>query len=257
MTNGEQITSTGVHRASSTVEAGESPRAQLGAVRRAAVLREAGPRARVAALRVRRMLDGMGIESVDLLHLAESSVPDALALAGGLSAVGPLDLIVALTPQVEVDAARVAVQAGAPLVRLRHAHPTTTLRRILQTGHVATYTTLSVDIDDQEHVVVDHVVVQSGDGCFGVRVDDRPLPSAELVQVVASNPLAGLPRSPGHAGSVDGGERDRRVLPRRSQRGVRSWSRPGAALPGTPGERSTRRRPGGPGRGAGACADRR
>lgn len=138
----------------------------------------------------------MGIESVDLLHLVESSVPDALALAGGLSAVGRLDLIVALTPQVEVDATRVAVQAGAPLVRLRHAHPTTTLRRILRTGHVATYTTLSVDIDDQEHVVVDHVVVQSGDGCFGVRVDDRPLLSAELVQVVASNPLAGLPRSP-------------------------------------------------------------
>jgi hypothetical protein len=142
------------------------------------------------------MLDGMGIESVDLLHLVESSVPDALALAGGLSAVGRLDLIVALTPQVEVDATRVAVQAGAPVVRLRHAHPTTTLRRILRTGHVATYTTLSADIDDQEHVVVDHVVVQSGDGCFGVRVDDRPLLSAELVQVVASNPLAGLPRSP-------------------------------------------------------------
>lgn len=169
---------------------------ELGAVRRAVVLREAGPRSRLAALRVRRTLDGMGVESVDLLHLGEPGIPDALALAGGFSAVGPLDLIVALTPQVEVDAARVAVQAGAALARLRHAHPTVTLRRVLQTGKVDTYTTLCVEVEDQEHLAVDHVTVQVAQGCLATGIDRRSLPPGDVVQVVASNPLAGLPRSP-------------------------------------------------------------
>lgn len=52
-------------------------------MRRAAVLREAGPRARVSALRVRRVLDGLGVESVDLVHLVEPGDPDALELAAG------------------------------------------------------------------------------------------------------------------------------------------------------------------------------
>ncbi len=175
---------------------GPSFGSELGAVRRAAVLREAGPRARVSALRVRRVLDGMGVESVELVHLVEPRVPDALALAGGLSAVGPLDLIVALTPEVEVDAARVAVQAGAALARLRHAHPTATLRRVLGAGQVSNYTTLCVEVEDQEHLAVDHVVVQSKQDCLAVEIDARSLPSGDVVQVVASNPLAGLPRSP-------------------------------------------------------------
>lgn len=168
----------------------------LGAVRRVAILREAGSRAHLRALRLGRVLDRTGIESVDLVHLVEPGIPGALALAGGLSGVGHLDLIVALSPQVEVDAARVAVQSGAPLARLRHAHPGATLRRVLRSGQVHGYAALSVEMAGQQHLAVDHVVIQLAEGSIHVRLDEDPLPDGRVVQVVAANPLAGLPRSP-------------------------------------------------------------
>lgn len=106
------------------------------------------------------------------------------------------DLIVALSPQVEVDAARVAVQSDASLARLRHAHPTATLRRLVGSGQVARYSTLTIEVAGEEHLAVDHVVMQADRANIGVRIDGRPLPDGQVVQVVAANPLAGLPRSP-------------------------------------------------------------
>lgn len=171
-------------------------RVPLGSVTRAALVREAGAGSRIRAHHLRRVLTRMGIDTVDLLHLIEPGVPDALALAGGPGGVGPLDLIVALTPQVEVDAARVAVQSDASLARLRHAHPTATLRRLLATGQIARYATLTAQTVDQDHLVVDHVIMQAEGSTIGVRIGERPLPDGQVVQVVAANPLAGLPRSP-------------------------------------------------------------
>jgi hypothetical protein len=171
-------------------------RGPVGTVNRAALVREAGPRSRIRTHHVRRVLARMGIDSVNLLHLSEPGVPDALALAGGLAAVGPLDLIVALTPQVEVDAARVAVQSDAALARLRHAHPAATLRRLLGTGQVVCYSTLGIEMAGEERLAVDHVLMQNDRAGIGARIDDQPLPDGHVVQVVAANPLAGLPRSP-------------------------------------------------------------
>ncbi len=170
--------------------------APLGAVSRAAVVREAGPRSRIRAHHVRHVLARMGIDTVDLLHLIEPGVPDALALAGGRDAFGPLGLVVALAPQVEVDAARVAVQLDVPLARLRHAHPTATLRRLFGTGQVVRHPTLTVEVAHDEHLAVDHVVMQCDSTSIGTRIDGRPLPDGQVVQIVAANPLAGLPRSP-------------------------------------------------------------
>lgn len=174
----------------------ERSRVPLGTVTRAALVREAGARSRIRAHQLRRVLARMGVDTVDLLHLTEPGVPDALALAGGVAGVGPLDLIVALSPQVEVDAARVAVQSDASLARLRHAHPTATLRRLVGSGQIARYSTLAVEVADEEHLAVDHVVVQADRPSIGVRIDGDPLPDGQVVQVVAANPLAGLPRSP-------------------------------------------------------------
>jgi hypothetical protein len=116
-------------------------------------------------------------------------------LAGGLAGVGPLDLIVALSPQVEVDAARVAVQSDASLAHLRHTHPTATLRRLVGSGQIARYSTLAVEVADGEHLAVDRLVMQA-EAQHRRAHRWAPLPDGQVVQVVAANPLAGLPRSP-------------------------------------------------------------
>lgn len=67
-----------------------------------------------------------------------------------------------------------AVQSDASLARLRHTHPTATLRRLVGSGQIARYSTLAVEVADGEQLAVDHVVMQADSPSIGVRIDGRP-----------------------------------------------------------------------------------